>query len=252
VRVALEDARNGGPTQPPAEHPVLLIPGFLCGDDSLGMVASALEEAGHPVHLSGIAWNADCSEAAVVRLLERVAAVADEHGRRVALVGHSRGGLFARVIARRRPELISGVVALGSPHRDQRRVHPLLVTQALALAALGILGMPGVLSPSCGAGRCCAPFRRDLSAQPPATVGLLSIYSRSDGIVDWRACREADGRHAEVTAGHYEMPTHGPTIGTIVSALTRFPTPSARGGACQRRPTPRHGGAAVAGVAASS
>lgn len=201
---------------------MLLIPGFLCGDDSLGMVACGLQEAGHPVHLSGIRWNADCAEAAVVRLLERVAAVADEHGRRVALVGHSRGGLFARAIARRRPDLVSGVVALASPHRDHGRVHPLLMAQALALVTLGLLGVPGVLSPSCGAGRCCEPFRRDPVAQPAATVGLLSIYSRSDRIVDWRACREIDGRHAEVTAGHYQMPTHEPTIATIVSALTSF------------------------------
>src|SRR5687768_18385818 len=108
------------------------------------MVATALAAAGHPVHLSGITWNADCAEAAVGRLLVRVAAIADEHGRRVALVGHSRGGLFARVIARRRPELVSGIVGLGSPHRDQGRVHPLLVSQALAVASLGLLGVPGL------------------------------------------------------------------------------------------------------------
>lgn len=49
------------------------------------------------MRLSGITWNADCAGAVVVRRLARVAAVADAHGRRVALVGHSRGDLFARV-----------------------------------------------------------------------------------------------------------------------------------------------------------
>jgi triacylglycerol lipase len=211
-----------GAKGPAAVQPVLLIPGFLCGDGSLWTLAAALRDGGHPVHPSGIACNADCAEAAVVRLLERVATLAERHQRRVALVGHSRGGLFARVVAHRRPDLISGIVALGSPHRDQRRVHPLLWTQALALAALGSLGVPGLLSPTCGAGRCCEPFRRDLAAPPPGTVGRLSIYSKIDGIVDWRACREADGHHTEVASSHYRMPTHAPTLRTVVSALATF------------------------------
>lgn len=95
------------------------------------------------------------------------------------------------------------------------------MTQALALASPSLPACRPP-RPSRGAGRCRAPFRRDQSATPHPTVGLLSIYSRRDGIVDWRACREADGRHAEVTASHYEMPEHGPTTGAIVSALTGF------------------------------
>src|SRR3546814_18007301 len=45
----------------------------------------------------------------------RVKEMADEHGRRVALVGQSLGGVFAREIARRYPDFVDRVITLGSP-----------------------------------------------------------------------------------------------------------------------------------------
>jgi triacylglycerol lipase len=78
------------------------------------------------------------------------------------------------------------------------------------------------MSLACGAGSCCEEFRRDLSAPLPHSVELLSIYSRSDAIVDWQACLDPSGRHAEVAAGHYEMPAHAATLRTVVAALATF------------------------------
>jgi pimeloyl-ACP methyl ester carboxylesterase len=202
---------------------VLLIPGFLCGDDSMRTLAAFLETRGYRPYPSGIACNADCSEAALRRLRQRIAALSDGDRQRVALVGHSRGGLFARVLAVRCPDLVSGVVTLGCPRRDPAWIHPALWGQALGIALLASLGVPGLMSLACCAGTCCQRVRRDLAAPLPHTVGLLSIYSRNDAIVDWRSCLDPSGRHTEVRAGHHEMPADAATMRAVVSALATFP-----------------------------
>src|SRR3954449_6069272 len=118
-------------------QPVLLIPGFLAGDDSLGLMTRWLRRTGHHTRKAGMRANVDCSQAAVERLLERVEVLAECHEQRVALVGQSRGGTLARVMAVRRPDLVSGVVALGSPQVRPLAIHPLVALQVVAIGALG-------------------------------------------------------------------------------------------------------------------
>src|SRR5690242_4921366 len=121
-RIGLETARllrdpiyRGQGVTSGGGQPVLLIPGFLAGDDTLGFMTRWLRRTGHQTKSAGIRRNVDCSEKAVTALLERTEELADRHGRRIALIGQSRGGTFARVMAVRRPDLISGIVTLGSP-----------------------------------------------------------------------------------------------------------------------------------------
>src|SRR5919197_6220776 len=60
-------------------QPVLLIPGFLSGDDSLGLMTHWLRRTGHHTRKAGMRANVDCSEAAVARLEERVEVLAECH-----------------------------------------------------------------------------------------------------------------------------------------------------------------------------
>jgi pimeloyl-ACP methyl ester carboxylesterase len=216
--------RRGFPAPPAADsrQPVLLIPGFLVGDSSLRPLAGALRAAGHEPHAAGIRWNVGCSEEAVGRVAAAAAQLAERHDRRIAVVGHSRGGLFARVLARRHPELVSSVVTLGSPYRDQLAVHPLVWASAAALATAGTLRVPGVLRWSCGASGCCARFDRDLASPVPEDVDVLSVYSRRDGVVDWRACIEPTGRRLEVASTHCGMAAHAPTLWAVAAAIAEF------------------------------
>jgi triacylglycerol lipase len=205
--------------------PVLLVPGFLAGDRSLQTLARHLAEAGFRPQAAGIARNVDCSEASAARLAARLERVASEHGQQVAIVGHSRGGMLARVLARRRPELVSGVIALAAPHRHPLALHPLLLAHAFSLGALGSIGVPGLVRYSCALGRCCSEFRRDHAAPVNADLGYVSIYSRRDGIVDWRACLDPSGRHVEVTSSHTGMATDHATLHVVIRALERFRSP---------------------------
>jgi pimeloyl-ACP methyl ester carboxylesterase len=203
-------------------QPALLIPGFLAGDDSLGLMTRWLRRTGHHTRKAGMRANVDCSEAAVERLLERVEVLAECHEQRVALVGQSRGGTLARVMAVRRPDLVSGVVALGSPQVNPLAIHPLVALQVVALGALGTLGAPGVFGHSCRNGTCCERFWEDLEADFPAGVGYVSIYSRSDGIVDWKACLDPAAECVEVTASHLGMAANAQAYQAVASALERF------------------------------
>jgi triacylglycerol lipase len=203
-------------------QPVFLIPGFLAGDDSLGMMARWLRRTGHHTRNAGMRFNIDCSEAAVNRLEERVETMAGCREQKVAIVGQSRGGNLARVIAVRRPDLVSGIVALGSPQLDPLAVHPLVRVPVLAVGALGTLGAPGLFRNSCRNGHCCERFWDDLQADFPSGVGYISIYSRSDGIVDWRACLDPAAEHVEVQASHCGMAVSGQAYRATAQALEQF------------------------------
>lgn len=210
-------------TAPGRGEPVLLVPGFLAGDRSMLTVSDHLDSAGYHPHASGISSNVGCSETTLRHLSDRAERLADGYGQRVAIVGHSRGGVLGRVLALRRPDLVSGVVALGAPHRDHLAVHPIVWAHIMAVALLGRLGRPGTLSFSCGGGPCCRQFWDDLAAPLPDDVGWLCIYTRGDGIVDWRACVDPSGEHLEaVGATHCGLVTHPAALHATATALARF------------------------------
>jgi pimeloyl-ACP methyl ester carboxylesterase len=202
--------------------PVLLVPGFLAGDWALKSLAAHLAAAGLRPYPARIAHNVDCSEAATAHLTERLETLAADHDQRVAIVGHSRGGMLARVLGRRRPDLVSAVITLASPHGEPLALNAWLLAQALALAGAGSIGVGGLLRLSCAAGACCTAFREDLAAPVPAGVGYLAVYSRRDGVVDWRACLDPAGRHTEVHTSHCGMAADPVTLHLVSRALERF------------------------------
>jgi triacylglycerol lipase len=217
----------GGPAAPwpsgGGGHPVLVIPGFMAGDASMWPLAAALAAHGHRPVPSGIRSNVDCSAATLRRLLDRLERVAERHGGPVAIVGHSRGGLLGRALAAERPDLVSALVALGAPHRAQLALHPVILGQALALGILGSLGVDGLVRLDCHGGTCCRRFDELLAEPVPAGVRFLSLYSRADGVVDWRACLDADGRHREVASTHCGMVASTEVLGHVLATLADLP-----------------------------
>jgi pimeloyl-ACP methyl ester carboxylesterase len=203
-------------------QPVFLIPGFLAGDDSLSVMTRWLRRTGHHTRKAGIRSNINCSAVAVDRLEERVEVLAECREQKVAIIGQSRGGNFARVVAVRRPDLVSGIVTLGSPQLDPMAVHPLVRLPVMAVGALGTLGAPGLFSHSCRTGACCERFWEDMQADFPRGVGYVSIYSRSDGIVDWHSCLDPAAEHVEIRASHCGMAVNGAAYRETADALNSF------------------------------
>lgn len=215
-------------------QPVFLIPGYLAGDDSLGLMTQWLRRTGHYTRGAGIRANVDCSSLAVERLAERLETMAETRGQKVAIVGQSRGGSFAKVLAVRRPDLVSGIVTLGSPQLDPTAVHPLVRAHLYTLGALGTLRVRGLVRHSCLWGECCSAFRDDLKRPVPKEVGYLAIYSRSDGIVDWKACLDPSAEQLEIDSSHCGMSVHRKAFRAIAEALAEFRGEGAR---TRRRPS---------------
>ena len=158
-----------------------------------------------------------------MRIEERLEAFADRSGQRVTIVGQSRGGVLARAVAVRRPDLVSGIVTLGAPSVSMLRVHPLVLLQVGVLGALGTGRVPGLFSMSCLRGACCAAFRADLVASIPPGVGYIAVYSRTDGIVDWRACLDPGADElVEIDASHCGMALNEGAYSHIARALAAF------------------------------
>ncbi|HEX6601139.1 MAG TPA: hypothetical protein VF030_00720 [Solirubrobacterales bacterium] len=200
-------------------RPVLLICGYLAGDPSLRTLASWLSRIGYRPARAGLRWNVGCAGETLDRLERRAEALATRAGSRIALVGQSRGGTCARALAVRRPDLIDTVVTLGSPLRGHLDVHPGVWLHVHLVGALGTLGVPGLLRSSCRDGDCCVQFDEELAAPFPRSVGLTSVYSRSDGIVRWRACLDPDADHVEIQSSHIGMAVSAPAYRAIGRAL---------------------------------
>jgi triacylglycerol lipase len=222
-----------------AGQPVLLIPGFLAGDDSLGVMTKWLRRTGHHTSSAGMRINIDCSSAAAERLEARLERLAERQGQRVAVIGQSRGGHFARVLAQRRPDLVSGIVTLGSPQLDPFAINPLVRASVVVVGAIGTLGARGVFRRSCLAGDCCTSFWEDFQRPFPRGVGYVSLYSRSDGMVDWRACLDSDAKHAEVDASHIGMGVNREAYRQIARALRSFRRSDERAAVPRRAPLRR-------------
>src|SRR5438046_9081311 len=62
------------------DQPVMLIPGFLAGDDSLGLMTQWLRRTGHRTKSARIRANVDCSNAYVERHAERLQCHHDRTG----------------------------------------------------------------------------------------------------------------------------------------------------------------------------
>jgi pimeloyl-ACP methyl ester carboxylesterase len=181
------------------------VPGFLAGDQSLSALRGWLRRRGSLTESAGIRLNVDCGERTAVSLERRLRRLAERSGRPAVLIGQSRGGELARVVAVRNPDVVGALVMLGAPV-----LHPLSVGAGVlrlvrSVARLGDLGLPGVFSSECGGGECCARFREDLLAPLPPGVRGVAVYSKSDGVVSWRACLDPSARQVEVDSSHSGM-----------------------------------------------
>ncbi|MGY1672257.1 lipase family alpha/beta hydrolase [Geodermatophilus sp. SYSU D00710] len=188
--------------------PVLLVPGFLAGDPSLSLLESWLRARGYRTCTSQIRVNVDCTRKAVERLERRLLELTDRAGRPAAIVGQSRGGLFAKLMAVRRPDRVSGIVTLGSPNVDHMAINPLVAAQVRLVAALGTAGVPGMFVDDCLRGACADELAVELERPFPTQVPYVSVYSHSDWVVDWHACVDPAAENVHVDSSHVGMSVH--------------------------------------------
>jgi triacylglycerol lipase len=182
--------------------PVVLIPGFIAGDGSLRVMRGWLRRIGYRAYASGILMNVDCSDRALDALERRVERIGAATGRRVALLGHSRGGHFAKALATRRPDLAASVISMGAGLDTPFDIS--IPTQAAVAAVRGVHARTSdrIARNGCFTATCACRFTRDYGSAFPDDVPLTSIYSQGDGVVRWRACIVPYARCVEVEGSH--------------------------------------------------
>jgi triacylglycerol lipase len=203
-------------------QPVMMIPGFLGSQLCMTVMTGWLRRTGHsPEPYTG--RDIGCGEREARRLEGALERIADRHGARVAIVGHSRGGHLARVLAVRRPELVSGIVTVCTPSTGPDGAHRLVVALGLGVACLGAAGLPRYWRPSCFMGDCCRDYRADLEAPLADGVGHVQMLSSADRVVDAALAADPAARQvALTTASHAGALVNAEVYAAIAEALAGF------------------------------
>jgi pimeloyl-ACP methyl ester carboxylesterase len=185
-------------------RPVMLLPGFGAHPMRMRRMLRALQEAGHDAHEWGLGFNLGPTPANFGFLMSRVGELARSAGEPVALVGWSLGGLFAREIAKQRPDCVAGVITMGTPFSGDRRANN-------AWRAYQAITGHEVDAP---------PIPGDFSAKPPCPT--IALWSPRDGIV---APRSACGRKGErdraiaLRCSHLGFANHPTVIAEVLRQL---------------------------------
>jgi len=189
---------------------ILLIPGFMAGDATLYPFANWLRARGHQVYFSGIVANTDCPRRAVDRLGRILNELSVKTKGKLVIIGHSLGGIYARELSRRFPELVDQVILLGSPIHDPHK-HANPFVKMLASLTQRMNGThcecPGYLNNVCGVNQ----------EAPPPGIRETLIYSKSDGVVDWESCIETGSKvkAVQVNSTHMGIPYNLDTLRII-------------------------------------
>lgn len=197
---AVAGARHG------AGQPVMVIPGILSSDSATALLRRTLDASGYRAHASELGFLTGIKAATLARAVDRLAAVADAEQRKVALVGWSLGGLYARVLAQRHPELVELVMTLGTPFSGDRRANN-------AWRLYEAINDHKVDAP---------PVPDDPAVKPP--VKTVALWSRKDGVIAPAAARglphERDAE-VEVPFHHFALASTRPAIDRVVTELGR-------------------------------
>jgi pimeloyl-ACP methyl ester carboxylesterase len=170
----------------------------------MATMARWLARIGYRPYLSGIDWNVGCPDRKVELLGWRTQAIVRESGVPLVLVGHSLGGMLARAITVRFPERVRHLVMMGTPSRTESWAAIRPEWRPAVRAAQSLWSALGANPRQCGTPRCKCAFALQ-SAPLPDSVGLSSIYTRSDEVIDWRTCIDPRAENHEVPGGHLSL-----------------------------------------------
>jgi triacylglycerol lipase len=203
-------------------RPVMVLPPAAAGDWMMPVMMSWLRRIHYTGYRSSIGLHVDCSDRTMSKVLPRLEEIADRNGRRVTLLGHSRGGLLSRALMTARPDLVERVVTLASPMHDPFAVTNLTLAVAANAARVRLQRSdPALLTMGCLTEGCACTygryFRRPLDAQSPP---LISLFTRHDEVVRWQACLAEHAHNIEIRGSHVGLLASRNVYTVIAHALT--------------------------------
>ena len=168
----------------------MVIPGFVATDRSTLGLQRALAAAGFRVSGWGLGWNLGARADTLERIAARIEA--SHSGRPVILIGWSLGGIYAREVAKLRPDLVARVVTLGAPFAGDPHANNVWRLYEL-------IGRHPVDQP---------PLDVDIGTKPP--VPTIACWSRRDGVVAPACARgfpDQSDRQVELDCSHMGFAT---------------------------------------------
>lgn len=196
--------RKRGPRGPLDGQPVLVIPGFLCNDQTTFTLRRKLAQEGFRVHGWKQGWNMGAKADTLDRIRERIEGLG--HDRPLVIVGWSLGGLYAREYARRFPEQVRAVITLGSPFSGDP--HQNNVWQLYEWVTGHTVDNPPI---------------PNINDKPP--VPHLALWSRRDGLIAPRAARGLDHERdeaVEVDCHHMAFAVSTKAVRQVVHSIDLF------------------------------
>ena len=189
-------------------HPVLVLPGLAANDVSTAPLRRFLNALGYVTVPWGQGFNFGPREGVVERCAELLQTLAQRHAVPVSLVGWSLGGIYARELAKLHPTLARCVVTLGTPFTGHPRA-----TNAWRLYEF-----------ASGHGAHDESLLAQVRVAP--SVPTTSIFSRSDGIVEWRCSINPAGplsENIEVPASHLGLGLNPVALYAVADRLAQDP-----------------------------
>lgn len=187
-------------------HPVLVIPGFMGSETSTKLLRKFIDKLGYQSHDWGLGRNlGDIKELEILQYkIDHLHLKSQE---KVSLIGWSLGGVYARELAKSRPDKVRQVITLGSP-------------------------FSGIMEPN-NASWLFHLIRRNkaksfdpawiASLVDPAPVPTTAVYSKEDGIVPWKVCLEQmeDDLHqnVEIKGAHTALANNASTLLLVADRL---------------------------------
>lgn len=191
-------------------HQVLVIPGIAAGPLSTQRFRKMLDRCGYASCDWGLGMNRGPGgdfDAWLASLESRLASLHATSGMRLSLIGWSLGGIYARELAKRQPRMVRQVITVATPFRDLR--------------ANRVSGVARLLNRS--ACQLTDELQRRFCEAPP--VPTTALYSKTDGIVAWRACMAPEaGRSESIEAAgssHWGMGMHPEVLRIILDRLAQ-------------------------------
>jgi len=188
--------------------PILLMPPYLGNDNSTIFVRKYLKSIGFKTYKWNLGVNMINSKS-LPKLIEKLDEIYEKHQEKVSLVGWSGGGIFAKIIANRYPEKVEQLITIGSPVWGVKNMKTPIV-KTLEFVRGAKLRERNL------------KFIKELEEIP--TVPITCIYTKTDGLIPWKNCMEAetfrdDIKNVEVFGSHCGMGANATVLLTVANAL---------------------------------
>jgi pimeloyl-ACP methyl ester carboxylesterase len=210
---ALIPARRMLKKLPPGDgHAVMTLPGFLASGRSMRTMRGYLREWNYDARSWKCGRNLGLPRERDIELLldDRLHKLCRKSGRTVSLIGWSLGGLFARELARRNPDMVRSVIMLGSPIGSPKATNAWRLFEALSELDIDD---DAILQ------------RVEGLREPVEGVPMTAVYSVTDAVVSSDIARLPPGENVEnigVPASHLGM-GFNPAILYLIADRLRQP-----------------------------